>query len=344
MTASTPLASPSRSSSQFADALPAVAIVGATAAGKTATSLALVRLLRHRQIYEGAEIISADSRQVYRYLTIGTAKPSADELREVPHHFIDCKMPDEAYSAGEYGNDAAAVIESLIARRRLPIIVGGSGLYVQALCEGLFDEAHPVDTSVARARLEERLAAEGISALYKELRGVDIVLAERYNDMNPRRIVRALEYFYTTGIPLSEAQSTFQTIRTFQTLYFGVDAERDDLYDRINTRTTAMFGTDDSDGIVAETAQILALGYKPLPNQPNALNALNTVGYKEAIAYLAGDISRERAIELAQQHTRHYAKRQLTWFRRNAHIHWVSGDPEAAAEEIFQRLNAHVQR
>jgi tRNA dimethylallyltransferase len=330
---------------QAASPIPAIAIVGATASGKTATSLALVRLLQRQSKFEslfdgiaGAEIISADSRQIYRYLTIGTAKPSADELQEIPHHFVDCKNPDEIYSAGEFGTDAAARIDTLLAQKRFPIIVGGSGLYVQALCEGLFDEAHPVDTSAARIQLEERLENEGISTLYKELRKVDLVLAERYNDMNPRRIVRALEYFYTTGIPLSEAQNTFETIRTFPTLYFGIDVERETLYDRINARTAAMFGINDDDGIIAETAQVLALGYKQQPNQLNALNSLNTVGYKEAIAYLKGELTRQRALELAQQHTRHYAKRQMTWFRRNTHIHWFQGTPEEIAAQILTAL------
>jgi tRNA dimethylallyltransferase len=357
-----------RSSQVHQRALPVVALVGATAAGKTATSVAFAerlatsarwhelveqlsrRLEEHpeehpkehkavpckRAIENVVQVISADSRQVYRMLDVGTAKPSPQILATVPHHCISIKAPVEAYSAGLFGAEAMAIVDDLHRKSILPLVVGGSGLYVQALCEGLFEDVVAVDTTTARAHLERRLADEGIALLYHELRHVDPVLAERYNDLNPRRIIRALEYFYTTGIPLSKAHQRFRTARDFATLYIGVYVERDELYHRINRRAVEMFGYDDERGIVGETVAALQSGCPPF------VNALNTVGYKECIAYLQGSISRQQAVELTQQNTRRYAKRQMTWFRRNASIHWLTGSPEAIAEAMVELVCSAV--
>lgn len=276
----------------------AIALVGPTASGKTGLSSYLSRLLP-------VEIISADSRQIYRQLTIGTAKPPAELMERVPHHFIDIVDPDEQYSAGRFGTEAAQTVRDIHERGRVPLIVGGSGLYIRALCEGLFDEATE-DTSEHREQLEARLAAGGIEPLYSELQRVDPVSAERYSDRNPRRILRALEYYYTAGQPFAEAHSRAQQ-RDFRTLYFSLEWERAELYQNINSRTVHMFAY----GLVEETEAVLARGYSP------ELNSLNTVGYKECIALLRGEITRDEAINLVQQNTRRYAKRQLTWFRRN---------------------------
>jgi tRNA dimethylallyltransferase len=335
----------------MASQLPLIALVGATAAGKTATSLEFAALVQEAlangmpemerlvelagQPIRGVEVISADSRQIYRHLSIGTAKPSTDERSVVPHHFIDVKNPDEIYSAGAFGSDAERVAMDTFARGHLPLVVGGSGLYVKALCEGLFDEE--VDTSAARADLERRFATEGIAGLYKELRETDFELAERYNDLNPRRVMRALEYYHTTGRRLSEAQRLFRSIRALDTLYVGLHVAREKLYKRIDTRTAAMFGEGDDAGIVAETISVLAMGYTA------EAMALNTVGYKECIAYLRGEISRPRAIELAQQSTRRYAKRQLTWFRRQADTCWIYGSPSDAAQQILTLLVEYLE-
>ncbi len=295
----------------------AIALVGPTASGKTALSEQIAQLLP-------VEIISADSRQVYRHLTIGTAKPPADLLRDVPHHFVDIVNPDEAYSAGRFGTEAAQVALDVHARGRVPLIVGGSGLYIRALCEGLFDEDSNTDVRPYRLRIEQQLAEEGIDSLYSELERVDPASAQRYSDRNPRRLIRALEYYYSTGRPFAEAHETHAQQRSFRTLYFTQDIERTTLYERINRRTEHMF----ADGIVEETEAVLAMGYAP------ALNSLNTVGYKECIALLNGGITRQEAISLVQQNTRRYAKRQLTWFRRYDNIYRIGDSTDNIAKKI----------
>ena len=296
----------------------AIALVGPTASGKTALS-------EHIAHHLPVEIISADSRQVYRYLTIGTAKPPAELLERIPHHFIDIVDPDESYSAGRFGTEAAQVVQDIHTRGRIPLIVGGSGLYIRALCEGLFDE-ESADVLPHRVRIEQRLAEEGVESLYSELQRIDPVSAERYSDRNRRRILRALEYYYATGRPLAEAHGLHTQQRNFRTLYFAQAMERPELYDRINRRTVQMF----DDGIVEETEAVLALGYSP------ELNSLNTVGYKECIALLRGELTREEAIQRTQQNTRRYAKRQMTWFRRNETIRRLGDSSENIAKEIVK--------
>jgi tRNA dimethylallyltransferase len=318
---------------------PVLVLAGATASGKTALSLALAENLpiifpEFAPAWKGVEIISADSRQMYRYLDIGTAKPLPEELQGVPHHFIDVKNPDELYSAGQFGVDAARTIDDIHARGNLAVVVGGSGLYIKALCDGLFEEDGQLDTTTARATVERRLAECGLAALYKELQEVDVVSAEKYNDLNPRRLVRALEYYYTTGIPLSQAQEQFSCTRTFQARYIGVFVERSELYEHINKRTEQMFMRPHRT-IIEETQDVLRLGFE------SGANALNTVGYKECLGYLRGEYSRERALELAQQHTRHYAKRQMTWFRREHRIQWLAGSTQELAAYIVSDLKKH---
>ncbi|TAE28728.1 MAG: tRNA (adenosine(37)-N6)-dimethylallyltransferase MiaA [Candidatus Kapaibacterium sp.] len=314
----------------------AIAFVGATAAGKTASSLETASLLASEGI--SCEVISADSRQCYRFLSIGTAKPSQAECASVPHHFIDCLNPDETCSAGEFGSRAASILADIRLRGKFPLIVGGSGLYLQALCDGMFDESAHLPTenndeynrlqSQIRSRLQDDLETYGIAPLYDELCRYDPVSAEKYAERNPRRIIRALEHFLITGVPLSQAhQQTHQT-RSFSTMFIGVACERERLYKRINTRTEAMFRT----GIIEETEAVLQMGYAP------TLNALNTVGYKECIAYLRGEISRDRAQELTAQNTRRYAKRQGTWFRRDNRIHWLEAAPQELAREVVRKL------
>lgn len=296
----------------------AIAIVGATCSGKTHTSIELSRLLN-------VEIISADSRQLYRYLTIGTAKPTREELSVCPHHFIDILNPDEPYSAGTFANQALIIASDIIDRGKLPLIVGGSGLYVSALCEGIFSEENDDSILIQRAKLEKRLSAEGKDQLYEELTKIDPISAQKYTDLNPRRIIRALEYYYATGTPLSAAhKNTENRDIPFTTLFFGIEIDRRTLYERINARCIEMWDT----GLLDETERVLSMGYS------QELNSLNTVGYKETIKFLKGEFTKEQAIEKMQQSTRNYAKRQLTWFRKNKNITWLSGSPFEIAQEI----------
>ncbi|MBI5323684.1 MAG: tRNA (adenosine(37)-N6)-dimethylallyltransferase MiaA [Ignavibacteriae bacterium] len=300
-----------------------IVILGPTASGKTDASIELSKMIE-------CEILSADSRQIYRYLDIGTAKPSQEEQKQAKHHFIDLINPDEYYSAGIFGHQAELVIEDLFNNKKTPLVVGGSGLYIKALCEGLFKEDSEFDSDNIRITLENQLENEGIDSLYNQLLKIDKPSAELYSDKNPRRILRALQYYFNTGIPLSRAQIEKKEVKKFKTLYFGIHFEREELYNRINQRTDIMF----EKGLITETQKVLEMGYSP------KMNSLNTVGYKESIAFVNGEISREKAVELTKQNTRRYAKRQLTWFRKNNEIKWLAGsNGKLIAEKIYNDIN-----
>lgn len=295
-----------------------IVIAGATASGKTDFSIELSRELP-------IEVISADSRQVFKYLDIGTAKPTKEEVAQVTHHFVDIINPDEYFSAGYFGNVAYSTIEEIFSRGRIPAVVGGSGLYIKALCEGLFDDdSDNSEYSDIRKALEERLINEGIDSLYNELEKVDLISYQKYSDKNPRRIIRALEYYYTNKIPFSTAHQIYDKSRNIKPLYFAIDRSREELYNRINLRTEIMW----SSGLVTETENVLNMGYS------KELNSLNTVGYKETIQYLEKEISDKRAIELIAQHTRNYAKRQLTWFKKIPGISFIKNDISLLMNEI----------
>lgn len=286
-------------------------IAGATASGKTELALAL-------SDYLPIEIISADSRQIYKYMDIGTAKPTSDELKRVPHHFIDIVNPDEFYSAGIFEKQADEKVLDIISRDKIPLIVGGSGLYIKALCEGFFeDETDNEELLKIRSGLEKELLDKGRMALYNELLLIDKISAEKYSDMNPRRIIRALTHYRLTGIPFSVSHKEQMKCKNYFCHYFAIDLPRNILYDRINKRTLLMW----QNGLLRETANLLEMGYS------EKLNALNTVGYKETIQFIKGLINEAETISKIQQNTRHYAKRQLTWFRNQCdNIHWLKPD------------------
>ena len=294
-----------------------IVIAGATASGKTDLSIELAENLP-------IEIISADSRQVFKYLDIGTAKPTQKELATVKHHFIDIINPDEYFSAGYFGNTAFISINEIFSRNKIPVIVGGSGLYIKALCEGLFDDESETVYSEIRSELEDRLRTEGIDILYSELEKIDNISFNKYNDKNPRRIIRALEYYQIHKIAFSDAHSVFDKSRNIKPIYFAIDRNREELYNRINLRTDLMW----SNGLVRETELVLDMGFSP------DINSLNTVGYKETIQYLNKEISEKKAIELIQQHTRNYAKRQMTWFRKIPNIMFIQNDIEILINNI----------
>ncbi len=284
-------------------------LTGPTASGKTELALAL-------SDYLPIEIISADSRQIYRFMDIGTAKPTKDELSRVPHHFIDIKNPDEYYSAGVFEKDADNTIQEIISRGKIPVVVGGSGLYIKALCEGFFqDENSSSELLAIREQLEQELAEKGRLALYQELSAVDPISAQKYSDMNPRRVIRALSYYRLTGIPFSVSHSSQLIEKNYNCYYFAIDIPRKLLYDKINLRTVNMW----NNGLLKETIKLLEMGYT------ENLNALNTVGYKETILFIKGNLSKKNTISRIQQNTRHYAKRQLTWFKNQCpEIKWLN--------------------
>jgi tRNA dimethylallyltransferase len=292
-------------------------LVGPTAVGKTALALELAEGLR-------AEIISADSRQVYRLMDIGTAKPSRDDLRRVKHHFIDIRDPDQYYSAGEYGREARECIASLIRQEIMPIVVGGSGFYIQALADGLFAPA--ISDLAIKEKWRQKIASEGKEAVFAELQKVDPATAARLHMNDTQRVVRALEVFELAGEPISSFRSLKSPVSDFQPVFIGLDLERSKLNQRIDARVDAMFEC----GLVDEVRSLLRCGYSP------DLNALQTVGYKELFNYLNSHSSYEDMVELVKRNTRHYAKRQMTWFRRDSRIEWLDVQDPLAMNKILE--------
>jgi len=300
----------------------AIAIIGPTASGKTAVSLELAKKI-------DIEVISADSRQIYKYLNIGTAKPSAIEQAAAKQHFIDFLEPDKEYSAGKFAEDAGKTIKEIFAKGKIPVIVGGSGLYVKALCEGFFLEEKPDNYKNIRQQISDIYLSSGIEPLYDELMQIDPISAKKYSDKNPRRILRAIEFFHCYGEPISEANDKQEQSPFFETKYFEIEHDRAFLYDRINKRAEMMW----SGGLIEETQNILAMGYSP------ELNSLNTVGYKETINFLNGNINNKTALELIKQNTRRYAKRQLTWNRQIANKTKLAGSPAYFADIIITHIS-----
>ena len=292
---------------EFGFALPVIPVItGPTAVGKTELSFELADRLN-------AEILSFDSRQIYRGMDIGTAKPSAEELAAVPHHFIDEREIDDPISAGEFARIAWDRIESVRDRDKSVLAVGGSTLYLKALTEGLAD-IPPVPPGIRR-RLNERLAAEGPARLFEELCEVDPVAAATMDETKSQRIVRALEVYRTTGRPLSHHQQ--HRIRPpYSFRVFVLMRDRKVLYSRIEDRVDAMLDA----GLVEEVRSILDAGV------PAYAPALRTIGYQEPIALLRGEISEDEMVGLLKRNTRRYAKRQLTWFRRFPSYTWIDAE------------------
>lgn len=298
-----------------------LAIVGPTASGKTDLSFQIAASCNQK-----IDIICADSRQIYRGMDIGTAKPSKEEQTVIPHHCIDICNPDEHFSAGKFAQYARLCIDNSISQDRIPIIVGGSGLYIQALCEGFFTFESKDNSLHIRQELQELLLNKGKDFLFQELKKVDPSSAEEYSDMNPRRIMRALEFYKSTGLQFSKEKKEHISMPSFITKYIGISFQRDKLYDRINKRSEYMW----NNGLIDETSQLLQIGYE------STLNAFNTVGYKEAIQVLQGKLKQKEGLEAMKQSTRRYAKRQLTWFGNQMPVQWIH---EEILQEYVETLN-----
>lgn len=279
-----------------------IVIVGPTGSGKTDLSISVA-------CHFGAPIISTDSRQLYRGMPIGTAQPTEDQLSAVEHHFIACRDIQDEFNCGAYEVAALAKLEELFLTHDYVVAVGGSGLYIKALCEGL-DELPPIDEELRRS-LRERLSTEGLEPLLEELRRLDPTYYEVVDKANHSRVLRALEVCLQSGEPYSKLRVGEPRERSFDIVKVGIDMNREELYDRINRRVDIMV----ADGLEDETKALY--GYRHL-------NSLQTVGYREFFDYFDGEISREEAIELIKRNSRRYAKRQMTWFRRDESIKWFS--------------------
>ena len=307
-----------------------IVIVGPTCSGKTYLAIKLAEILK-------TEIISADSRQIYKLLNVGTAKPSREELKKVKHHFIDLLNPEEEYNVSQFEKNAEEIIGKLLVQNKIPIVVGGSGLYIKALIDGIFDTADKDEEY--REELLEKRKEFGNEFLYKKLKEVDPISAEKMLPQNWKRVIRALEVFHLTGKPIwQHYESQFVSggkKSKFNFLQFGLNWERETLYKNIDERVDRIIEA----GLVEEVKNILFLGYS------ENLNALNTVGYKEIISFLKNEITLEEAINLIKRNTRHYAKRQLTWFRKDKRISWFDvnefDDLNIITEKIIQGIGEY---
>ena len=301
-----------------------IVLLGPTASGKTALSLALAE-------HFGGEIVSCDSVALYREFDIGSAKPTAEERARAPHHMVDVADPTEAVTAGDYARRAREVLVDIRRRQKLPIVVGGTGLYLRALLDGLF--AGPQRSEELRVRLRERASARRAGYLHKILRRLDSAAAARIHANDEPKIIRALEVCLTAKAPITELwEGSRSPLTGFRILRIGLNPERNALYERINRRCQRMF----EEGLVEETRALIA-------KYGDSVWPLASLGYRQAAQFLRGELTREQAIEAAQQAHRNYAKRQMTWFRREPDVLWIAGfgdDPEVANETLGHVKNA----
>jgi tRNA dimethylallyltransferase len=282
-----------------------VVIAGPTASGKTALSLAVAERF-------GGEIVNCDSVAIYREFEIGTAKPSAEERSRAPHHLFDVLDPCEQMTAGEYSRVARDVLAQIKSRGNLPIVVGGTGFYLRALLEGLFEG--PERSEELRERLRAVEQKKGAPHLHRLLSRLDKRAAERIHANDVPKVIRAIEVCMQARRPMTELwQEGRDALQGFRILRFGLNPERNALYTRINDRCARMFDA----GLVEETERLM----EKYPDAP----AINSLGYKQAAQFLRGEINRKLALWAAQQGHRNYAKRQLTWFRREPDMHWLGG-------------------
>jgi tRNA dimethylallyltransferase len=302
-----------------------VVILGPTGSGKTSLSVTLARR------FDG-EIVSCDSVAVYCGLEIGSAKPSAEQRQQVPHHLLDVVTPDAFYTAGDYSRDARAAIAGIAGRGRPPIVTGGTGLYLRALLQGLFPG--PQRSAPIRDRLLRKAETRGPGGLHRILKRLDPASAARIHANDVAKVIRAIEVTLAASRPMSEAwKEGREALTGYRVLRIGLDPERGPLYERINVRARAMF----AQGLIEEARELIArYGHPP---------ALGSLGYRQAAQYLSGELTLEQAITAASQGHRNYAKRQLTWFRREPDVCWLNGfgdDPfvSAQAESLVVQAKA----
>lgn len=297
-----------------------IVVVGPTAVGKTAASVELAR-------YFKCPVVSADSRQFYKELSIGTAKPSADEMQGIPHYFIDSHSISEEYNVGKFEREALQLLTELFKEYDDVIMVGGSGLYIDAVCRG-FDEL-PESNPETRNKIDLLFKERGIEGLQQLLKELDEAYYQVVDLNNPQRLGRALEVCLTTGKPYSHFRKGLKKKREFNTIKIGLNLPREELYNRINKRVDMMMES----GLLEEVKRVVNYRH---------VNALQTVGYKELFDYIDGTTDLQSSVELIKQNTRRFAKRQLTWFRRDDEIQWFT--PDQTSQMIQFIKEKHVRK
>jgi tRNA dimethylallyltransferase len=296
-------------------------IIGPTAIGKTKIAIEIAKKI-------SGEIISADSRQIYQYLTIGTAKPTPEERRVIQFHLIDFIHPNDVYSCGQFSRDAEVKIEEVKKRNNYPIICGGTGLYIKVLFYPL--HALPESNKRVKEKLVNVLNQRGIEYLYQKLRAIDPAWSEKIMPQDKQRILRGLEVYEMTGQPLSTLVKEGKKQAKFQPYYVGLNAPRDILYQKIDKRVDEMIGK----GLVKEVTSLLKRGFD------SQSNALRTIGYKEIIAYLQKNLTLDEAVKKIKQRTRNFAKRQITWFNKIPDVQWYNPEDINIVETIIDRFES----
>jgi len=301
-----------------------IVIAGPTAVGKSAVALNLAKKL-------GGEIVSADSVQVYRGLDIGSAKPSKEEQAQVPHHLLDIVDPEENYTVADFQRDASNAISDIHRRGKLPLLVGGTGLYIRAVVRGFAFTEYGVNKNL-RSKLQKVAATEGPEALHARLAKVDPKTAEKLHPNDVRRVIRALEVYLQGKTPISQQEENTPRRPVYDATLFCLTRPRPVLYRRIEERVEAMIAA----GLIEEVRNLLAQGISP------EAKAMQSLGYKQIIAFLQDKISLEEAIHLIKRDTRRFAKRQLTWFRKEEMI-WLDIEQYSKIEEITEKISTYLQ-
>ena len=299
--------------------IPLIVVAGPTASGKTSLAIDIAKTL-------DGEIVCADSMQIYKYMDIGTAKATRDEQAQCPHHLMDIVEPDCEFSVADYTELAHKTISDIVSRGKTPIMCGGTGLYIDSVVNDVEFGEFENDYTLRR-ELEELAKKEGSQRLIDMLSEFDPLSAKKLHPNNLKRIIRAIEFYKVSGIPISEHQHMTKLKESrYNAVEFIIDRERYELYDRINRRVDIMM----DEGLTDEVKTLIDRGYSP------ELNSMQGIGYKELIAYFEGKSTLDEAVDAIKQNSRRYAKRQLTWFRRNENIHWLS--PDNALEEALKTL------
>jgi tRNA dimethylallyltransferase len=298
-------------------------ICGPTGSGKTSFAINLAQKLN-------AEIVGADSMQIYRYMDIGTAKPTLKEQSAALHHLIDVVDPDASFDAARYVQMADKAIERIVKKEKIPLVVGGTGLYIKALTHGLFDT--PKVNPKIRRQLKERLKTHGHEYLHQYLKKIDPAAAARIHMQDTQRLTRAIEVFESTGQPISLAQKQHGfDYQRYQTIKIGLQLDRTTLYKRINFRVDAML----KKGLLEEVQKLLEMGYHP------DMKSMQSLGYRHMACFIRGELSFDEAVRTLKRDHRRYAKRQMTWFGRDQEIHWLAPDQRNTALKLIQEFINH---